>query len=246
MKTVVVLGLVLASCSPVAESAPAEIDPASLALPSARTAEPAIEDLPVVILTKTKLVLSGVPRASMDLPIGIESMSGPIIVPLQQWLKEAHLKGDQMAVAIDSAATSELAMEIMATCMDAGFSSFHVAVSQAGTTAQIPLSFGKPDPPNAQWLSASVFAGGVVLKVAGGTLAPGCDGLANGVAVSRIDGIIDRDALTRCVSRAHKDYKTNAASVTVTKKTPFLEVVTLLDAMRGEAETSAITLGISG
>jgi hypothetical protein len=243
----VMLCVIVASCTPGAEApGPTEIDPASLMLPSSSTAEPAIEELPVVILTKTKLVLSGVPRASVGLPLGIESMSGPIIEPLRGWLKEAQLKGSEMAVAIDSTATSEVAMEVLATCMDAGFSSFHIAVSRAGATAQIPLSFGKPDPPNAKALTASVFSAGVILKVDGtGTIAPGCEGTGEGVTVSRVAGVIDRDVLARCIARAHKQYQTNTASVLVTRSTAFSDVVTLLDAMRHDAETPVIALGIS-
>jgi len=153
----------LGACVPPAEDATA-IDPASLVLPHSSTAEPAIDDLPVVILTKTKLTLSGVPRASVVLPIGPESMAGPIIEPLRVWLKDAKLEGHDMAVAIDSQATSEVAMEVLATCMDAGFSTFHIATSREGATAQIPLAFGKPDPPDSKPLTASVFNGGVVLS----------------------------------------------------------------------------------
>jgi biopolymer transport protein ExbD len=232
------------ACEPPAADASA-IDPASLALPQSSTAEPAIDDLPVVILTKTKLVLSGVPRASLDLPLGPESMDGPIIDPLRKWLKDAHLPGHDMAVAIDSAATSDHAMQVLATCLDAGFSSFHVAVSREGATAQIPLSFGKPDAPGSKVLAASVFQGGVILSVPEGNIAPGCDGLGAGVTVSRVTGVIDRDKLSQCVAQTHKKHATNAASVLVTKTTVFSDVVTLLDTMRHDAETPSIALGIS-
>ena len=240
------LAVVVVACTPAVDAAPSEIDPASLVLPHSATAEPAIDDLPDVIVTKTKLVLSGVPRAATSLPIGIENMSGPIIEPLQRWLKESRPQGQEMAIAVDSAATSEIAMQVMATCMDAGFASFHIAVSREGATAQIPLAFGKPDPPNARWLTATVFQGGVLLKVPEGNLAPGCQGLGDGVTVSRVDGVIERDALSRCVARAHKEHQTNAASLLVTKSTVFSDVVTLLDTLRHDAETPAITLGISG
>jgi hypothetical protein len=239
------LTLVASACTPPEEASSTVIDPASLVLPHSSTGEAALEELPTVIVTKTKLVLSGVPRASVNLPLGFESMSGPIIEPLRGWLKEAKLTGGEMAVAADSGTKSDVVMEVMATCMDAGYATFHVAVSREGATAQIPLSFGKPDPPNAQWLTASVFNGGVVVKVAAGTLGPGCDGLGNGVTISRVDGVIDRVALAKCVSRAHKQYQTNAASVLVTKDTVFSDVVTLLDAMRHDAETASIALGIS-
>jgi hypothetical protein len=240
----VVIAAFLVACTPPAEDA-TSIDPTSLVLPHSTTAEAAIDDLPVVILTKTKLVLSGVPRASLALPIGPESMAGAIIEPLRGWLKEAHLPGHDMAIAIDSAARTELAMEVLATCLDAGFVTFHVAVTQQGATAQIPLAFGKPDPPDAKPLTASIFAGGVILKVAAGNLAPGCEGLAEGVTVSRAAGVIDREVLGRCIAHAHKAHQTNTASVLVTKTTEFGDVVTLLDAMRHDAETSAIALGIS-
>jgi hypothetical protein len=233
------------ACTPPSADDPTGIDPASLLLPHSSTAEAAIDELPVVILTKTKLILSGVPRAEASLPIGPESMAGPIIEPLRLWLKDAHLQGHEMAVAIDSGATSEVAMEVLATCMDAGFMSFHVAVSHEGATAQIPLSFGKPDVPSAKVLSASVFAGGVILSVPAGNVAPGCEGLGAGVTVSRVDGVIDRDTLSRCVARVHKEHQTNAASVLVAKTTVFSDVVVLLDAMRHDAETPAIALGIS-
>jgi hypothetical protein len=243
---VAMIALFFACTPPTEQPAETPIDPASLLLPHSSTAEPAMEDLPVVIATKTQLILSGVPRASATLPIGVESMAGPIIDPLQGWLKDAHLQGKEMAVAFDSATKADLAMEVLATCMDAGFDSFHVAVIRSGATAQIPLSFGKPDPPNAKWLTALVFGAGVVLKVAEGTVAPGCDGLGSGVSVSRVDGVIDDAKLGQCVARVHKEHQTNAASVLVTKDTVFRDVVKLLDTMRQDAETPAITLGISG
>ncbi len=240
-------GAFLAACTPPAEDASQVevIEPTSLALPHSATGEAAIDDLPLVILTKTKLVLSGRPRASLALPLGFESMSGPIIEPLRAWIRDAHFQGHDMAVAIDSDATSELAMQVLATCMDAGFTSFHVATTQGGATAQIPLSFGRPDRPDAKPLTASVFQGGVILKVAEGSIAPGCEALGDGVAVSRVAGVIDRDKLASCVARAHKAHQTNVAAVIVTKSTVFSDVVTLLDAMRHDAETDSITLGIS-
>ena len=245
MNRALVAAFFVACTPPSGADDPTAIDPASLLLPHSSTAEAAIDDLPVVILTKTRLVLSGVPQASVPLPIGPESLAGPIIDPLRQGLKDGHLQGHDMAVAIDSGATSEVAMEVLATCMDAGFSSFHIAVSHEGTTAQIPLSFGKPDVPGAKVLSASVFAGGVILSVPAGNVAPGCEGLGAGVTVSRVDGVIDRDQLSQCIARVHKQHHTNAASVNVAKTTVFSDVVVLLDAMRHDAETTAIALGIS-
>lgn len=221
------------------------IDPSSLVLPSSTSAIPANEDLPTVILTKSKLLVVGVPRASLDVPITIENLNGPLIVPLREWLKSPVIHGHDVAVAFDSDVTAQVAMEVMATCLDAGMNVFHLAVSKEGTTAQIPLEFGKPDPPNARPITASVFAGGVTLKVPEGSIAPGCDKLGEGVAVSRLDGLIDRDKLAKCIARIHTEHKTNTASVLVTHDTEFHEIVTLLDAIRKEGATDAISLGIS-
>jgi biopolymer transport protein ExbD len=238
-----VLAVLALGCAPPAEDA-AAIDPASLVLPSSTTAVPANADLPTVILTKTKLELSGAPRDSVALPLGLESMDGNLIAPLRDWLKETPHEHD-VAIAIDSAAKSALAMKVMATCLDAGFTTFHVAVSREGSVEQIPLAFGKADPPGARSLTASVFGGGVVLKVPEGTLTPACLGVGEGVAVSRVDGVIDRATLGRCVAAAHRAHKTNVASVLVTPETPFSDVVTLLDAMRHDAQTDAISVGIT-
>lgn len=238
------LGLVLAcSCAPPAEEA-AAIDPASLVLPSSTTAVAADADLPTVILTKKKLLLSGAPRDVVDLPLDVGSMDGPIIEPLRDWLGKTPHDRD-VALAIDESSKSELAMEVMATCLAAGLTNFHLAVSQSGTVAQIPLAFGRADPPNAKPLTASVFGGGVILKVPEGTVAPACQGLGDGVAVSRVDGVIDRDRLARCIDNVERSHKTNTASVLVTRETPFADVVTLLDAIRKDAGTDAISVGIT-
>ncbi|HEY1958743.1 MAG TPA: hypothetical protein VGH28_24175 [Polyangiaceae bacterium] len=238
--------LFLLACVPPAEDAAATaIDPASLVLPSSTTAVPANEDLPTVILTKAKLIVVGVPHASIATPIGIEYMNGPLIEPLQQWLKDPSIHGHDVAVAFDSDVKAETAMEVMATCLDAGMNVFHLAVSREGTTAQIPLEFGRPERADARPLTASVFAGGVVLKVPEGTVGPGCENLGGGVAVSRLDGLIDRDRLARCVAQVHAAHTTNTASLLVTKDTEFHEIVTLLDAIRKNAGTDAISLGIS-
>jgi len=233
------------ACVPPAEDPATAIDPSSLVLPSSSTAIPANEDLPTVILTKSKLLVVGVPHASLDVPIGIESMNGPLIVPLQGWLKDPTIHGHDVAVAFDSDVKAEVAMEVMATCLDAGMNVFHLAVSREGATAQIPLAFGKPDPPNARALTASVFGGGVILKVPEGTVAPGCQSLGSGVAVSRLDGLIARDRLAACIKQVYAAHKTNTASLLVTKDTEFHEIVTLLDAIREDAKTDAISLGIT-
>ncbi len=231
------------SCVPPPE--PSAIDPASLVLPQSTSAVTANEDLPTVILTKNKLVVSGVPHASLARPIGIESMDGPIIVPLRGWLKDPSIHGHDVAIAFDSDVTAETAFEVLATCLEAGLNIFHLAVEREGTTAQIPLEFGKPEPAGARVLSASVFRQGVMLKVPEGNVAPGCEALGDGVTVSRLDGLVDHDRLEKCVARMHKDHKTNLGSVLVTKDTEFHEIVTLLDAFRKQGETESISLGIS-
>ena len=236
----------LLACAPQPEEAnsPA-IDPATLVLPSSTSAIEANADLPTIVLTKTKLLLVGVPRDWMNVPIGIGDMDGPIIVPLRGWLKDPSVTGHDIAIAFDSDVTAQTAMQVMATCIEAGLNVFHLAVSKSGTTAQIPLEFGKPDPPGARAITASVFNNGVVLKVPEGSVAPGCDKLGEGVTVSRADGLIARDRLEKCVAHVHAAYKTNTAAVLVTKDTEFHEVVTLLDALRKDASTEAISLGIS-
>jgi hypothetical protein len=230
-------------CAPPPEDTTA-IDPATLVLPSSTTAVPADADLPTVILTKKMLLLSGAPLDHVALPLGIESMDGNLIVPLRDWLKKTPHEHD-VAVAIDGSSRSSLAMEVLATCLDAGITTFHVAVTREGTVEQIPLAFGRPDPAGARALVASVFGGGVILKVPEGALGPACGTLGGGVAVSRVDGIIDRPLLSRCVALAHKDHRTNVASVLVTRDTPFADVVTLLDAIRKDAQTDAISVGIT-
>lgn len=237
--------LLIACVPPTDEAAPITIDPSSLVLPSSTSAIAANEDLPTVILTKSKLLVVGVPRASLDMPLTIDKMDGPLIAPLREWLKSPVIHGHDVAIAFDSDVTAQVAMEVMATCLDAGLNVFHLAVSKEGATAQIPLEFGKPDPPNARAITAAVFAGGVTLKVPEGSIKPGCDGLGEGVAVSRLDGLIDRDKLSKCVARIHQEHKTNTASVLVTKDTEFHEIVTLLDALRKDGATDAISLGIS-
>lgn len=237
------LGMLMVACTPPAEDATA-IDPASLVLPQSTTAIAANEDLPTVILTKKKLLVVGVPHAALDVPFGIESMQGPLIVPLRAWLKDPSIHGRDVAVAFDSDVTAETAFEVLATCLDAGLVVFHLAVQREGTTGQIPLEFGKPEPPNAKLLTASIFRGGVILKVPEGNIAPGCEALGDGVTVSRLDGVFDRDRLSKCVARVHKEHKTNLASLLVTKETEFHEIVTLLDALRKDAETESISLGL--
>ena len=240
------LAACLIACVPPAEDAGAmTIDPSTLVLPSSTSAIAANEDLPTVILTKSKLLVVGVPRASLNVPITIEYMEGPLITPLREWLKSPVIHGHDVAVAFDSDVTAQVAMEVMATCLDAGMNVFHLAVSREGTTAQIPLEFGKADPPNARPITVSVFAGGVMLKVPEGSIKPGCDGLGDGVAISRLDGLIDRDRLGKCIARIHNAHNTNTATVLVTKDTEFHEIVTLLDALRKDGATEAISLGIS-
>ena len=245
MRTLLAACLFVACVPPAEDPAGASIDPSSLVLPSSTTAIPANADLPTVVLTKKKLLLVGVPRASIDTPIGIEYMNGPLIEPLRLWLKDPSVHGHDVAIAFDSDVKAETAMEVMATCLDAGMNVFHLAVSREGQTAQIPLEFGRPDPPDARPLTASVFGGGVVLKVPEGTVAPGCESLGSGVAVSRLDGLIDRDRLGPCIAHVHAAHRTNTASVLVTKDTEFHEIVTLLDAIRADAKTDAISLGIT-
>jgi len=232
------------ACTPPPEDANA-IDPASLVLPQSTSAITADADLPTIILTKKRLVVSGVAHAALDRPIGIESMDGPIIVPLRGWLKDPSIQGHDVAVAFDSDVTAQIAFEVMATCLEAGLNVFHLAVQREGTTAQIPLEFGKSDPPGARPLTASVFRGGVILKVPEGNVAPGCEAMGEGVTISRLDGLVDRDKLDQCVARVHKEHKTNVGSVLVTKETEFHEIVTLLDALRKEGATESISLGIS-
>jgi biopolymer transport protein ExbD len=240
------LAACLIACVPQAEEASAmTIDPSTLVLPSSTSAIAANENLPTVILTKSKLVVVGVPRASMSVPIGIESMNGPLIVPLREWLKHETIHGHDVAIAFDSDVKAEVAMEVMATCLDAGMNVFHLAVSREGTTAQIPLEFGKADPPNARAITANVFGGGVMLKVPEGTIAPGCEALGDGVTISRLDGLLDRDKLDKCVEHVHTKHKTTTATLLVTKDTEFHEIVTVLDALRKEGATTAISLGIS-
>ena len=97
------LAACLIACVPPAEDAGAmTIDPSTLVLPSSTSAIAANEDLPTVILTKSKLVVVGVRRASLDVPIGIESMNGPLIVPLREWLKHETIHGHDIAIAFDS------------------------------------------------------------------------------------------------------------------------------------------------
>jgi len=244
MRTLLAACLFVA-CVPPPDDAATAIDPSSLVLPSSTTALPADADLPTVILTKSKLLVVGVPRATMNVPIGIEDLNGPLIVPLRKWLSDPSVHGHDVAVAFDSDVKAEVAMEVMATCLDAGMNVFHLAVTREGETAQIPLAFGKPDPPDARPITASVFGGGVVLKVREGTIAPGCQGLGSGVTVSRLDGLIDRDELSRCIAQVHAAHRTNTASVLVTKDTEFHEIVTVLDALRKDASTDAISLGIT-
>jgi biopolymer transport protein ExbD len=243
MRTLLFIGF-LAACTPVAEDATA-IDPTSLVLPQSTSAVAANEELPTIILTKKRLVVAQVPHAALDRPIGIESMDGPIIVPLRAWLKDPSIHGHDVAVAFDSDVTAEVAFEVLATCLEAGLDVFHLAVQREGATAQIPLAFGKPDPPNSKTLTAQIFRGGVILKVPEGNVAPGCEALGDGVTVSRLDGLVDRDRLDKCVARMHKDHPTNLASVLVTKDTEFHEIVTVLDAIRKEGATESIALGIS-
>ena len=153
--------------------------------------------------------------------------------------------GPDVAVAIDSDAKSELAMELLATCMDAGFSTFHLAVTREGDTAQIPLAMGKPDPPEKKPLAVSLFREGIIIKVPAGNVAPGCQGLGEGVTLSRTEASLDRDTLGRCLSRMHKEHHTNVANLVVRKDTPFHEVVVLLDALRHDAETDSIGLDLA-
>ncbi len=240
----IVISAFLVACTPPAEDATA-IDPASLVLPQSTSAVTANEDLPTVILTKKKLLVAGVAHASLDLPIGIESMDGQLIVPLRAWLKDPSIHGRDVAIAFDSDVTAQTAFEVLATCLEDGLSVFHLAVQREGTTAQIPLEFGKADPPAARPLTASVFRSGVMLKVPEGNVAPGCEALGDGVTVSRLDGLVDRDKLGTCIARMHKEHKTNIASLLVTKDTEFHEIVTLLDALRHDGETESIALGIS-
>ena len=236
----------LLACAPQEEASSAAIDPSTLVLPSSTSAIEANADLPTVILTKTKLLLVGLPRDWMNVPIGIGDMDGPIIVPLRGWLKDPSVQGHRdIAIAFDSDVTAQTAMQVMATCIEAGLNSFHLAVSKSGMTAQIPLEFGKPDPPGARAITASIFHNGVIIKVPEGTVGPGCEALGEGVTVSRLDGLIARDRLEKCVAHVHAAYKTTTASLLVTKDTEFHEVVTLLDALRKDASTEAISLGIS-
>jgi biopolymer transport protein ExbD len=240
-----VVALLFACVPPAEEASNAVIDPSSLVLPSSTSAIAANEDLPTVILTKSKLMVVGVPRGSMNVPITIEYMEGPIIIPLREWLKHPSIHGKDVAIAFDSDVTAETAMQVMATCLEAGMNVFHLAVSKEGTTAQIPLEFGKPDPPGARAITASIFHNGVVLKVPEGSVAPGCEALGDGVTLSRRDGLIARDRLETCVAHIHSAYKTTTGAILVTKDTEFHEVVTLLDALRKDASTEAISLGIS-
>jgi biopolymer transport protein ExbD len=235
----------LLACAPQETASSPEIDPSTLVLPSSTSAIDANVDLPTIVLSKTKLILVGVPRAWMDVPITIGDKDGPIIVPLRGWLKSPTVQGHDIAIAFDSDVTAQTAMEVMATCLEAGMNTFHLAVTKQGATAQIPLEFGKADPPGARAITVSVFNGGVILKVPEGSVAPGCEALGDGVTVSRMDGLIARDRLEKCVAHVHAAYKTNTASLLVTKDTEFHEVVTLLDALRKDANTEAISLGIS-
>ena len=171
----IALSCFLACTPPVEEASAPSIDPASLVLPSSTSAIAANEDLPTIILTKTKLLVVGVPRASMSVPFGLGDKEGPIILPLRGWLKHPSIHGKDIAIAFDSDVTAQNAMEVMATCLEAGMNAFHLAVSKEGATAQIPLEFGKPDPPGARAITASVFHNGVMLKVPEGSIAPGCE-----------------------------------------------------------------------
>ncbi len=246
MRAAVAVTLVLfrpvGACAPPPESV--TVDPSTLALPESSSAAPAIDDLPVVILSKNKLMLATPPH-SVDLPLGVRAADNPIIDPLREWLGELNEHGADVAVAIDSDARSELAMQVLATCMDAGFSTFHVAVSRGGETAQIPLAMGRPDPPEKKLLSVSLFREGIIVKTPAGNVGPGCHEVGEGVTLSRTDAGLDRDQIGGCLARMHKEHHTNAASLTVRKDTPFREVVVLLDAMRRDAETESIGLGIA-
>ncbi len=234
------LALTVACAPQAAEST--VVDPSTLSLPESQSAAPAIDDLPLVILSKTKLMLASTPH-SLDLPLGVRAGDDPTIEPLRAWLAELQ-HGPDLAVAIDRDAPSELAMEVLATCMNAGFSTFHIAVTHEGETAQIPLAMGRPDPPAKKPLAISMFRDGIIVKVPEGNVAPGCHGLGEGVTLSRTEASLDRTTLGECLARLHEDHHTNVANLLVRKETPFHEVIAVLDALRHDAKTDQIGLGL--
>ena len=237
----VALALTLACAPQAAEST--VVDPNTLSLPESQSAAPAIDDLPLVIVSKTKLMLASTPHA-LDLPLGLRAGDDPLIEPLRAWLGEIQ-HGPGLAVAIDRDASSELAMEVLATCMSAGFSTFHIAVTRDGETAQIPLAMGRPEPPSKKPLAVSLFREGIIVKVPEGNVAPGCQGLGEGVTLSRTEASLDRETLGACLARMHDEHHTNVANLLVRRDTPFHEVIAVLDALRRDAKTDQIGLGIA-
>jgi biopolymer transport protein TolR len=108
-----------------------------------------------------------------------------------------------------------------------------IGVAAASTTP------GKTRPPEGLRLTALVTAGGVALKTAGGSLAPGCEGAGAGITVPSRGGAYDLAGLTACARRV-KAWPEAAGetqvSVAASPEVPYETVIAVIDALRADGE----------
>lgn len=246
--------------APAASSPPASPPPppATVAPPPAPAAELAfIVDPGGIRREGTNELL--VPSSS-DPALGAEprfKRSGPndlFLVPLA----DAFAHGPpqhHLAVIVDPRTPYRLLTEVLFT---GGQSNIRFFDLFEGARTGRTLAFEPPSIANRQApltvtlsLTAVIVDGGVSLKVAGGSIAPGCAGVGPGITIPRAGGTLDLPALAACAARlkasnpayAAEDRATIVANPTV----QFREVLDVALTLQGPTKSQfpKITFGIA-
>jgi len=98
--------------------------------------------------------------------------------------------------------------------------------------------------------TALVTDQGVALKTAGGSIGPGCEGVAPGIAVPNRGGEVDLTALTACARRIKATTageKEVQVTVTASPGIPYATIVAVMDGLRRDHEGELfpeVTLGV--
>jgi biopolymer transport protein TolR len=115
-----------------------------------------------------------------------------------------------------------------------------VSVAFASTINTTAAQAGVRPPLAGLKLTAVITREGVALKTAGGSVAPGCEGMGSGVTLPNRGGASDITGLTAC-ARKIKAARAEAAnetqvSVTASPDVPYETVVAVMDGLRADGE----------
>jgi biopolymer transport protein ExbD len=223
-------------------------------LPLSTTTSPVPSGMPRVVVSKQAIVLEGDLSSLVALPPpdrwanGVDAQykrNGPndlFLVPLGAALARARQgAAAPIAIGFDASIPYRIVVEVLFTAGQSEYAKYHLLTRTAAGFGAIVSEPPKVQDvrlvqPVALNLAVFVVPGGLVVKGAGGSMAPGCKDVGPGITLPRGAGGHDLAGLRACAASLRaldpRFAAETQATITANPDVPFGEIVAVMDALR--------------